>query len=135
MSLISRAKEIVALAKTGKVDDALNAYAGLFRSGDFGGYPIEERRQVIKLLVNAKVPPNVPSPKVVEAHRAAMAPLEAMIGEAGDPSDFELLGICCVFIGDEKRAGEVFRAGLTKARELNSRSDICGSLMKWVAAV
>jgi hypothetical protein len=135
MSLINRAKEIVGLAKTGKVDEALTAYAALFASPDFSSNPIEQRRQVIKLLVNAKVPPNMPAKNVVEAHRAAIAPLEAMIGEAGDPHDFELLGICCVYIGDEKRAAEAFRAGLTLAREQNSKSDLCGSLMKWVAAV
>ena len=134
-NLLKQAKEIVALAKTGKVDDALAAYKTMFEQPDFGQAPIEERRQVIKLVVNAKVPPNRPSPGVVAVHRAAMKPLEQMIGEAGDPADFELLGICCVFVEDEKRAAEVFRAGLKLAREKNSRSDLCGSLMKWVAAV
>ena len=135
MSLLQRAKEIVAVAKTGKVDEALTAYKALFEAPDFGTHDIAERRQVIKLVVNAKVPPNRPAPKVVEVHRAAMAPLEAMMGEGGDPADFELLGICCVFVGDEKRAAEVFRAGLKLARERNAKSDLCGSLMKWVAAV
>ena len=134
-NLLKQAKEIVALAKTGKVEEALSAYKALFEQPDFGEAPIEERRQVIKLVVNAKVPPNRPNPSVVAVHRAAIAPLEAMIGEAGEPEDFQLLGICCVFIEDEKRAAEVFRTGLKLAREKNSKSDLCGSLMKWVAAV
>ena len=45
MSLLNRAKEIVALAKTGKVDEALSAYGALFGSADFHTHPIEQRRQ------------------------------------------------------------------------------------------
>jgi hypothetical protein len=40
-----------------------------------------------------------------------------------------------VLIGDEKRAGDMFRTGLRMERERNPQSDLCGSLMKWVAAV
>lgn len=134
-SLAKSIKEILALAKSGKVDEALAQYKGLFESSEFSTYPINERRQTIKLVVNAKIPPHMPSKALVEAHRAAMKPLEEMIGEGGEPIDFELLGICCIFIQDEKRAGEMFRTGLKIARERNSASDICGSLMKWVAAV
>jgi hypothetical protein len=134
-ALVAKIKEIVALAKSGKVEQAYAAYKTLFLSKEFLGYSVEDRRAAIKLVVNAKVPPNKPAAHVVEAYRAAMTPLEEMIGEKGDPADFELLGICCVFIGDDKRAGELFRTGLRLERERNPQSDLCGSLMKWVAAV
>ncbi len=134
-SLAKRIKEILAVAKSGKVDEALASYKALFEDAEFATYPINERRQTIKLVVNAKIPPHMPSKAVVEAHRAAIKPLEDMIGEGGEPIDFELLGICLVFTQDEKRAAETFRTGLKIARERNSASDVCGSLMKWVAAV
>jgi hypothetical protein len=134
-ALVARIKQIIALAKGGKVEEAYAAYKTLFLSKDFLSYSVEDKRAAIKLVVNAKVPPNNPAPHIVEAYRAAMPALEEMIGEKGDAADFELLGICCIFTGDDKRAGDLFRTGLRLERERNPQSDLCGSLMKWVAAV
>ena len=134
-ALVKRVKELIALARGGKADEALAGYAELFTSAEFMTYPPEERRSALKLVVNAKVPPNRPAPNVVAAHRAAKKPLEVMLKEHNEPLDYELLGICCVFEGDEKRAGELFRTGLSLERARNPQSDLCGSLMKWVAAV
>lgn len=133
--LVARIKEILALAKSGKVPEAYAAYAALFTSADFGANTVEDRRAAIKLVVSAKIPPHNPAPHVVTAYRSAMRPLEEMIGERGDPADFELLGICCVVTGEGARASELFRTGLRIERERNPQSDLCGSLMKWVAAV
>ncbi len=134
-ALVKRVKEILGLAKTGKVDDAYNAYAELFVSAEFRSYPMDEQRHAIKLVVNAKVPPSKTTPAQVAAYRAAMTPLQEMLGAMGDPHDFELLGICNVVIGEEKTAAELFRTGLRLERERNPQSDLCGSLMKWVAAM
>jgi hypothetical protein len=134
-ALVAQVKQIVGMAKTGKVQEAYAAYKSLFTSKDFNTYSVEDRRTAIKLVVNAKIPPTNPAPHVIEAHRAAMKPLEEMIGEKGEPADFELLGICCVFVGEDKRAADMFRTGLRIERERNPQSDLCGSLMKWVAAV
>lgn len=134
-ALVKQVKELMALAKGGKVDDAYAGYKKLFTSAEFMTYPPEERRHAIRLVVNAKVPPMRPAPALVDAHRGAMKPLESMLKELNDPADYELLGICCIFVDDEKRAGELFRTGLSLERQRNPQSNLCGSLMKWVAAV
>jgi hypothetical protein len=134
-ALVAQVKHIIGMAKSGQVEQAYAAYKTLFESKEFVTYSVEDRRTAIKLVVNAKIPPVNPAQHIVDAHRAAMRPLEEMIGEKGDPNDFLLLGICCLFIGDEKRAGNMFRAGLNGERERNPQSDLCGALMKWVAAV
>jgi hypothetical protein len=134
-ALVKRVKEILGIAKSGKIDDAYNAYAELFVSAEFRSYPMDEQRHAIKLVVNAKVPPSKTTPAQVAAYRAAMTPLQEMLGAMGDPHDFELLGICNVVIGEEKTAAELFRTGLRLERERNPQSDLCGSLMKWVAAM
>lgn len=131
--LIARIKEIIGLAKRGKVPEAYGEYAALFTSQSFLACSIDDRRATIKLVVSAKVPPNNPAPHVVGAYRAAMRALEEAIGAAAEPADFELLGICCMVVGDEKRAGDLFRTGLRLERARNPQSDLCGSLMKWVA--
>lgn len=134
-ALVAQVKQIIGMAKGGKVPEAYAAYKSLFESKEFNTYSVEDRRTAIKLVVNARIPPMNPAQHLIDAHRAAMRPLEEMIGEKGEPIDFELLGICCVLIGDEKRAGNMFRTGLRMERERNPQSDLCGSLMKWVAAV
>lgn len=134
-ALVARIKQILALAKQGKVPEAYAEYTTLFTSSEFLGYSVEDRRAAIKLVVTAKVPLSNPPAHVVTAYRAAMRALEEAIGAAGDPADFELLGICCVITGDEKRAGDLFRTGLRLERERDPQSNLCGSLMKWVAAV
>jgi hypothetical protein len=134
-ALVKRVKEFLALAKAGNVEDALAGYTALFSSSEFMTYPPDERRHAIKLVVNAKVPPSRPSKPVVLAHQAAKKVLEAQVKELNEPADLELLGICLVVEGDEKRAAEAFRQGLTLERGRNPQSDLCGSLMKWVAAV
>jgi hypothetical protein len=133
--LVAQVKQILGLAKSGKADEAYAGWIALFSSPEFATYPIGDRRQALKILVNAKIPPNNPAKQVVEAHRSAGVALARMVDEAGEPADMELLGICHVFTGDEKSAAEVFRRGLTIERARDAGSPLCGSLMKWVAAV
>ena len=134
-ALVAEVKRIVALAKAGNADDAYKGYAALFRSAQFKTYPMEEQRSALKLVANIKVPPSRPTPAQLDAFKAAIEPLTEILGALGDPQDFQWLGICCLVGGDEKRAGELFRTGLKLERERNPQSDLCGSLMKWVAAV
>ncbi len=134
-ALVTEVKRIVGLAKSGAVDDAYKAYATLYRSAPFRAYPLEEQRQAVKLVANVKIPPHNPSPAHVDAFRAAIEPLSEILGAKGEPEDFQWLGICCLVTGDEKRAAELFRTGLKLERDKNPQSDLCGSLMKWVAAV
>lgn len=134
-ALVTRVKEILALAKAGKQDEAYAAYKDLFLSAEFASYPHDERRHAIKLVVNVKVPPNRPAPSMVTAYKSAMTPLKKMVEDQSEPQDHELLGICYVVAGDEKKAAEHFRLGLQLERAKNPQSDLCGSLMKWNAAV
>lgn len=134
-ALVAEVKRIVGLAKAGNTDDAYKGYAALYRSAQFKTYPMEEQRSALKLVANIKVAPSRPSPSQLDAFKAAIEPLTEILGALGDAQDFQWLGICCLVTGDEKRAGELFRTGLKLERERNPQSDLCGSLMKWVAAV
>ncbi|HEX4477162.1 MAG TPA: hypothetical protein VH142_18855 [Polyangiaceae bacterium] len=134
-ALVTEVKRIVALAKAGNADDAYKGYATLFRSAQFKTYPLEEQRQALKLVANIKVVPSRATPAQLDAFKAAVEPLTEILGALGTAEDFQWLGICCLVGGDEKRAGELFRTGLKLERERNPQSDLCGSLMKWVAAV
>lgn len=134
-ALVKRVKEIIGLAKTGKVDDAYKGYAELFRSAEFKTFPMDEQRHALKLVVAVKVPPSHPSAALLDAFKAAVEPFTEILGASGNPEDFQWVGICHVILGDEKRAAELFRVGLRLERERNPQSDLCGSLMKWVAAV
>jgi hypothetical protein len=134
-ALVAQVKQIVTLAKTGKLEDAYKGYAALYRSAEFRTYPMEEQRQAIKLVANIKVAPSRATPAQLDAFKAAIEPLSEILGALGAAEDFQWLGICCMVTGDEKRAGELFRTGLKLERDRNPQSDLCGSLMKWVAAV
>jgi hypothetical protein len=134
-ALVTEVKRIVALAKAGNTDDAYKGYAALYRSPQFKTYPMEEQRQAIKMVANIKIPPNKPTAAQIDAFKAAVEPLSEILGALGTPEDFQWLGICCLVTGDEARAGELFRTGLKLERDRNPQSDLCGSLMKWVAAV
>jgi hypothetical protein len=134
-ALVAEVKRIIGLAKSGSVDEAYKGYAALYRSPAFRTYPMEEQRQAIKLVANIKIPPSRTTPAQIDAFKAAVEPLTEILGALGEPEDFQWLGICCLVTGDEARAGELFRTGLKLERDRNPQSDLCGSLMKWVAAV
>lgn len=134
-ALVKRIKEIIGIAKAGKADEAWAAYAAFFRSAEFRTFPLEEQRSALKLVVNIKVPPSHATAPHLDAFRAAVEPLTEILGAMGSPEDFQWLGICHVVLGDEKQAAELFRTGLKLERDRNSQSDLCGSLMKWVASV
>ena len=132
-SLVQTIKEIVALARDDKIDEAYQRYAKLFSSTEFSKYKPEDQRQALRLMVFAKGVPDAPTPKMVEAHRAALGPLSKLVADQKEPADHELLGICYVACGDEQNASQVFRAGLALERERNPQSDLCGALMKRVS--
>jgi hypothetical protein len=128
-------KGIMALGKEGKLDEAYAGYKALFESPDFGSYKLEDQRQALKLMILAKGAPDKATPAVIEAHRAAIAPLQALVDSYNEPSDYELLGLCHIVAGDEYSADVAFRAGLTIERVRNPGSDLCGALMKRIAAL
>lgn len=134
-ALVSAVKNILTLFRERREQEGYAAYSDLFSSPIFATFTPQEQRQALKLMINLKIVPSSPSPHLVAAYKVAMAPLKALIDAHDDPHDYELYGICQVIAGDEKGAATSFRAGLTKERERNPQSDLCGSLMKWVAAV
>jgi hypothetical protein len=133
--LVSTVKQILALAKTGKPDDVYAGYTKLFSSAAFAAYPAADQRQALKLMILAKGLPTFPTPAIVEAHKAAMKPLKDLIAAHDDPHDYEMIGLCHVRAGDEKSAREAFQKGLDLERARDPQSNLCGSLMKWVASV
>lgn len=132
-ALINTIKDIVALAKSGDFDGAYAGYHALFNSAEFLTYRPEDQRQALKLMVLAKGIPEKPTPVMIEAHRAALAPLTELVSAYGEPADHELLGVCHVVLGNEESASNIFKAGLAIERERDAASDLCGQLMKRVS--
>jgi hypothetical protein len=134
-TLVAAIKKIMILAKAGKSDEAYAAYQELYRSEPFASYSAGDQRQALKLMILAKGIPAFPAPSIVEAHRAAIAPLRALVNAHREPADYELLGICEARTGDEAAARASFQAGLDIERARDPQSPLCGTLMKQVASV
>ncbi len=134
-ALVAAVKNIVGLAKAGKSDEAYAGYAELFASQAFGTYSAPDQRQALKLMILSKGIPAFPGEPTIEAHRAAIAPLKALVAAHGEPADYELLGLCHARAGDEGAAQASFQAGLDIERARDPQSPLCGTLMKRVASV
>ncbi|HEX3769850.1 MAG TPA: hypothetical protein VHV30_03245 [Polyangiaceae bacterium] len=131
--LVTAVKAIVGNARAGKMDAAYAGYKSLFASPTFAGCDLQEKRQALRLMIHAKGVPDPPTPAMIEAHKVAIPILVSLVTEHAEPADQEMLGMCHVVTGDEKAAGEVFRAALVTERERNAQSDLCGTLMKRVS--
>jgi hypothetical protein len=131
--LVSAVKAIVGNARAGDLEAAYGGYLALFSSPTFVAFAPNDKRQALRLMIHAKGVPSPPTQTMIAAHRAALGPLTQMVALESEPADYEMLGMCHVATGDEKAAGEVFRAGLTIERERNAQSDLCGTLMKRVS--
>lgn len=134
-ALVQSVKEIVTRAKEGDVEGSYLGYRDLFLSEAFAGYPVADQRLALRLMITKKGMPRVPTPAIIEAHRAAVGLLTEMVSTLGDPSDHELLGLCHVLLGNEQSASAIFKAGLAIERARNPSSDLCGQLMKCVSMV
>jgi hypothetical protein len=133
--LVAAVKVIVADLRAKKEQEAYAGYKALFSSPAFRTYPPADQRQALKLMIHAKGLPTFLPPHMVEAHRACIEPLTELVSTHNDPADYEMLGMCHVAVGNEQGASAVFRAGLAIERERNAQSDLCGALMKRVAAL
>ena len=135
-ALVTAVKQIVAQSREGDVDGALEGYKALFSSAEFAANKPEDQRQALKLLILQKRPGNVqPSAPLVEAHRAAIAPLTELVSAHNEPEDYEMLGLCHLHIGNDQAASNMFRQGLTLERARNPASDLCGRLMTRVSQI
>jgi hypothetical protein len=131
--LVASIKRIVQLAKRGKAEDAFESYAELFSSEAFATYQPEHQRQTLKLLV-LKSPATV-SDAVRKAHRAAADRLRGLITLQSHAADYEMLGICQLLLEDQSSASATFVTGLELERNRDPQSELCGSLMRRVAAL
>jgi hypothetical protein len=133
-ALVASLKKIMTLSKNGRAADAYQEYATLFSSTAFGEYRIEDQRQALKLLVLSKSHPT-DAAAVEAAHRAALRRLEALVAQAHEPADQEMLGIAHLVLGNEKAASAAFQAGLDTERARNPQSDLIATLMRRVSSI
>lgn len=133
-ALVAAVKEAVTLDRSGNADGSFDAYSALFARADFGANRPEDQRQALKLLILAKRT-GPKSEKLIEAHRSAIAPLTELVSKENEPSDYEMLGICHLLIGNAEAAANMFRQGLTLERTRNAGSDLCGRLMTRISAL
>lgn len=131
---VAEVKRIVSLMRGGDSDGANAAFGALFASPLFDQQRPEDRRQAFKLLVLAKRS-GPPSATMLDAHRAANAPLETLVTATLDPEDYEMLGVCRALLGDGPSAAVAIREGLRLERERNPQSDLCGRLMTRLSAL
>ncbi|MEO7112531.1 MAG: hypothetical protein ABI183_18950 [Polyangiaceae bacterium] len=132
--LVAALKKIALLSRNGRTDEAYREYATLFSSAAFSDYRPDDQRAALRLMVLAKSPP--PTSDIVrEAHRAALGRIDALVKSSSEPADYELLGIAHVVLEDATAAGEAFSKALSIERAKNPQSELCGNLMKRVAAL
>lgn len=134
-ALVQAVKRIIAVARSGDLDQAYEGYRGLFSNPEFLTYRPEDQRQALRLMVLAKNVPQRRSSAVIEAHRAALPALTELVSIHAEPADHEMLGICHEVIGNAESASAIFRAGLAIERTRNPSSDLCGELMKRISLI
>ena len=132
--LVQKVKSVMALWKDAKHEDAYKAFASIFADAGFVKNRPEDQRQALKLMVHARNAPK-PTPAMVEAHRAAVAPLTELVSLHNEPADYEMLGMCHEMIGNAESASNMYRAGLKIERERSPSSDLCGALMRRVSLI
>jgi hypothetical protein len=133
--LVQHVKKIVGLVKEAKLDDAYQSYRALFADTGFVKNRPEDQRQALKLMIHARGAPSRPTPTMVEAHRAAIAPLTELVSTQSEPADYEMLGMCHEMMGNAESASAMYRAGLQIERERSPQSDLCGALMRRVSLI
>jgi hypothetical protein len=132
-TLVNTIKAIVANARSGNMDAAYDGYRELFSGPAFRACSLGDQRQALRLMVHAKGVPDPPTTPMVEAHRAAIPILAALVAAHKEPADYEMLGMCHVAVGDEATAGTVFREGLALERERDLQSNLCGAFMRRIS--
>jgi hypothetical protein len=132
--LVNSVKAIMAQQRSGDTEGAFDGYAKLFGAPEFGANKPEDQRQALKLLILAKRQGN-PTPRLIEAHRAAIPALTELVSTHNEAEDYEMLGLCHLLIGNDQAASNMFRQGLQLERAKNPASDLCGRLMTRVAAI
>lgn len=133
--LVQQVKNIVALVRDNKLEEAYAGYRTLFADPGFIKNQAQDQRQALRLMIHARNAPHKPTPTMLEAHRAAVLPLTELVSAQSEPADFEMLGMCHVVLGNLESASSLFRAGLQIERERSPQSDLCGALMRRISEI
>jgi hypothetical protein len=134
-AFLTTVKSIARSAREGDLETAYAGYRELFTSENFAAQAPADRRQALRLMVRGTDAIRHPTETQLDAHRAALGPLTELVSTSDEAGDYEMLGICHLFIGNEQAASTILRAGLALERERNPQSDLCGVLMKRVSLI
>jgi hypothetical protein len=134
MALVNAFTTIADLLKDGKPDGAYRRFAELFSDPQFVTYRPEEQRRALRLMVLARKRP-AKTDAAIEAHRAALGPLIALVEEWGAPLDYEMLGVAHLAVDDSAAAREAFETGLAIECAMDPDSEVCASLTRRLVAL
>ncbi|WP_331756090.1 hypothetical protein OH791_38685 (plasmid) [Streptomyces anulatus] len=134
-TLTVKIKAILTHVRGGNLDSAYKGYTALFSDPEFQKAEPAGQRQALELMIMAKGVPSPATDAMIEAHRAAEAPLGALLSAHQEPTDYEMLGVCQIVLGSRDAAEGAFRSGLTIEQQKNPNSALCNTLMKRIAAL
>jgi hypothetical protein len=132
VALKASVKSAVALAKESRWDEFYDVYTELFRSPAFADNRADDQRQALKLMIGTKGLPAPSTPQGVGAYQAAWYVLTRLVADEKRPTDYELLGLVHLRLGDEPGAKQVFQSGLEAAQAAND-GDTCGVFLRHLA--
>ncbi|MFO0667324.1 MAG: hypothetical protein U0174_25460 [Polyangiaceae bacterium] len=128
-SLKATMRRIIALGKSGDADAAYREYANLFMGATFADNKIEDQRLSLRLLVLGKTPTQA-SDALLEAFKAALPRLSALVAISKEPGDYEMLGVCNVLLKNTDDARTAFTTGLELEKQKSTTSDLFGNLTR-----
>jgi len=129
---VEAVKKIVLVLRSGQTDEGYRQYAELISSASFTEYRPDDQRQALKLLLMAKAP-QARSEAVESAYVAALARIQALVDALAEPTDYEMLGVAHLQLGDKKAAGAAFDTALKLERARDPSSELCASLSRRVS--
>jgi hypothetical protein len=130
-SFVEAVKRIVLVLRSGQTDEGYRQYAELLSSASFTEYRPDDQRQALKLLLMAKAP-EARSEAVEGAYVAALARIQALVDALAEPTDYEMLGVAHLQLGDPKAAGAAFHTALRLERARDPSSELCANLSRRV---
>jgi len=131
-ALKSAVKQAIGLARESRWEEFYSVYGQLFADPAFATNRPEDQRQALKLMIMTKGLPAPTSQAGVHAYQSAWYALSRLVSELRQASDYELLGITHLRLGDEPGAQKVFQAGLEVAQAAND-GDTCGIFLRHLA--
>ena len=131
-SFVEAVKKIVLVLRSGQTDEGYRQYAELLSSPDFTEYRPDDQRQALKLLLMAKAPPTR-SEAVEGAYSVALTRIQALVDTLAEPTDYEMLGVAYLQLGNKNAAGAAWETALKLERARDPASELCASLARRVS--